>query len=60
MGTRLAVILQDIFVLEAQCAVCLSLANVGSHAYAPSAPFSHYISIEFKIKTCCYNQILKL
>ena len=62
MGRGLTVILEDTFVLEdyAQGTIRLSVANVGSHAYAPSAPFYHCIPVEFKIKICCYNQILKL
>lgn len=62
MSTILTVTLEDTFVLEAyaQCTICLSVATVGSHAHASSTQFSHYIPVEFKIKICCYNQILKL
>lgn len=57
MGTSLNVILEDTFEAEAcaQCTVCLPVANGGSHAYAPSAPFSHYIPREFKKKIFYYN-----
>lgn len=59
MGTSLNVILEDTFEIEAyvQCTVCFPVASVGSHAYAPSAPFPHYIPRVFKMKTFCYNQI---